>query len=107
MIIGRVIGWLLALAAILVLLRDLFAWYMTGSFDPIALGRLWFDLSPNTLELAQPAIQRHIAAWLWEPVIVTILRLPALVVFAVPGILLLWSCGLTAAARARRRRSAG
>jgi hypothetical protein len=106
MVIGRIIGWLLALVAVLVLLRDLFFWYMTGSFEPIALGRLWFDLSPNTLELAQPAIQRHVAPWLWEPVIVTILRWPAFAVFAVPGILLLWSCGVTAEARARQRRSA-
>jgi multisubunit Na+/H+ antiporter MnhC subunit len=99
MIIGRFIGWLLLLAALVVLVRDLIAWLDTGSFGFVAAGQVWFEISPNTLELAQPAIQRHVATWLWDP-IVAILTLPAIVVLGVPGVALVLLCRR----RERRRR---
>jgi len=99
MIVGRVIGWILLVAALLVLGRDLVTWLDTGSFAPSAAGTLWFELSPSTLELAQPAIQRHVAAWLWDP-IVTVLTWPAALILGVPGLALAWLCR----PRERRRR---
>jgi hypothetical protein len=104
MVIGRILGWLLVLAAAMVLLRDLLSWYDTGVFHAIALGELWFDIHPTSLELAQPAIQRHLAPWLWDPVIVAILRWWAAPVLAVPGVLLLWVSGGSTNGRRRRRR---
>jgi len=98
MLIGRVIGWSLLIMAAIVVAVDLIGWYVNGSFALMAAGDLWFRISPNSIELAQPAIQRHIAAWLWDPVILTVLLWPAELVLAVPGLLLAWSC------RARERR---
>jgi uncharacterized membrane protein (Fun14 family) len=98
MLIGRVIGWSLLIMAAIVVAVDLIGWYVNGSFELMATGVLWFRISPNSIELAQPAIQRHIAAWLWDPVILTVLLWPAELVLAVPGLLLAWSC------RARERR---
>jgi len=98
MLIGRVIGWSLLIMAAIVVAVDLIGWYVNGSFELMAAGVLWFRISPNSIELAQPAIQRHIAAWLWDPVILTVLLWPAELVLAVPGLLLAWSC------RARERR---
>ncbi len=89
MIIGRIVGWLLILAALVVLVADLIAWLDTGHFALAAAGQIWFELSPTTLELAQPAIQRHVAAWLWDP-IVEILTWPAALVLGAPGLALLW-----------------
>ena len=99
MIIGRIIGWLLVLAALVVLVADLIARLDTGHFAFTAAGQLWFEISPSTLELAQPAIQRHVAAWLWDPIVV-VLTWPATLVLGVPGLALLWLCRK----RDRRRR---
>ena len=99
MLIGRIIGWLLVLAALVVLVADLIAWLDTRHLGLTAAGQLWYEISPSTLELAQPAIQRHVAAWLWEP-IVALLTLPAALILGAPGLLLLWACR----SRDRRRR---
>jgi hypothetical protein len=102
MIIGRILGWILILGAIAVTVSDLLAWRLTGTFTFSAAGEVWFRISPTTLELAQPAIQRHLAAWLWDPV-VWVLRLPALAVLAVPGIVLVLLCLPTDRKRRRLR----
>ena len=99
MIIGRIVGWLLVLVALVVLVSDLIAWFDTGTLSAVAAGQLWFEISPTTLELVQPAIQRHVAAWLWDP-IVGLLTLPAALVLGAPGLLLVWACRN----RDRRRR---
>jgi len=98
MLIGRVIGWGLLILAAIVVAIDLFGWYLNGRFQLIATGELWFRISPSTIELAQPAIQRHVAAWLWDPVLVTVLLWPAELVLSIPGLLLAWTC------RAQERR---
>jgi hypothetical protein len=98
MLIGRVIGWGLLILAAMVVAVDLFGWYLNGHFQLMATGELWFRISPGTIELAQPAIQRHVASWLWDPVLVTILLWPAELVLSVPGLFLAWAC------RARERR---
>jgi hypothetical protein len=98
MIIGRVLGWLFVLAAAVVALRDIIGWLDTGTLAPLALGQLWYDVSPTSIEIAQPAIQRHVAPWIWDPVILDILLLWAAPVLAVPGLVLLWAC------RGKRRR---
>jgi hypothetical protein len=58
------------------------------SFQP--LGQFWFDLSPETLNLAQAAIQRHISPFLWDPVVQTLLTWPIWAVLFPLGLLLLW-----------------
>ena len=89
MIVGRIIGWFFALSAVAAAARDLAAWYDTGTFDPMPLGALWFDLDNASLNLVQAVTQRYLFPELWDPVIVNILLLPAWVVFAVPALLLL------------------
>ena len=101
MLIGRFLGWLLLALALVMLVRDMLAWAQGGPLTFITVGELWNNVSPSTLQVAQPAIQRHIAAWLWEPVIVSILLRPAVLVFGVPGLVLAWLF------RARTRRPAG
>jgi len=54
------------------------------------LGRVWFDLSPETLNLAQAVVQRHIHPSLWDPAIQEVLTWPVWAVFAPLGLLLLW-----------------
>ncbi len=46
-----------------------------------ALGESWFSWSPQTLNIAQAAIQRYTLPVLWDPVMIWILTLPGFVVF--------------------------
>ncbi|MBX6369807.1 MAG: hypothetical protein IRZ04_17635 [Rhodospirillales bacterium] len=90
MIVGRVVGWAVFLAGLVVLGRDILGWLDTGIFAPIVLGQLWFDLSPGSLNLAQAVIQRYIHPALWDPVITSVLFLWASPFFLILGIALVW-----------------
>ena len=93
MVVGRVIGWIFLIAAIAILVRDALASIDAGTLSLIAAGELWFSLHPTSLQVAEPAIARHvpvIGPWLWHPVISTLLTWPALFVTGVPGVLLVW-----------------
>ncbi|GAA0779965.1 hypothetical protein GCM10009077_24220 [Roseibium denhamense] len=65
------------------------------------LGQVWFTHSPDTLNLVQAAIQRHVHPGLWDPGIQTVLTWPVWAVFAPLGLLLLWM----GAKRSRQRPS--
>jgi hypothetical protein len=89
MIVGRVIGWIVLLAGGAVLVRDLLVWIDTKNWAPIALGKLWYDLSRSSLNLVQAVVQRYIHPFLWDPIIVSILLSWAFAVLMVLGALLL------------------
>jgi hypothetical protein len=97
--IGRLIGWIIFLAGLSVLVRDVLVWIDTKLWTPISLGQLWFDFSRSSLNLVQAVVQRYIHPFLWDPIIVTILLCWAFAVFMVLGLLILALCGR----RARRR----
>src|SRR5262245_47558760 len=65
MVVVRFVGWLLIIAALAVLLNEAWGWYRNGQWATISAGKLWFDLHRDSLLLAQPAIERHVARWLW------------------------------------------
>jgi len=91
--IGRLIGWIIFLAGLSVLVRDVMVWIDTKDWAPIALGQLWFDLK-------QAVVQRYIHPFLWDPIIVSILLCWAFAVLMVLGVLILAVSGR----RARQRR---
>jgi hypothetical protein len=68
----RSLGWIL-IAVLLGLALLFVAWDVmdyaadTHPFRMAPLGLRWFELHKNSLLLIQPAIQRHVAAWLWWP----------------------------------------
>lgn len=76
---------MLRLVNVLILLLGLGA----GAWDAAAsgpfrfrdVGELWFRIHPDSLQLAQPAVERHLAPFLWDPVILTLLTLPAAPLF--------------------------
>ena len=90
MIIVRIIGWMLLLAALAAAGYEAMAAIKSGGWHPVALGELWYRIDRGSLGLAQAGVQRHVASWLWEPVIVAILRLPGWIAFGVPAAALLW-----------------
>jgi len=87
--IGRLIGWIVFLAGLAVLAHDVFVWFDTKHWAPIALGQLWFDLNRSSLNLVQAVVQRYIHPFLWDPIIVTILLCWAFAVLMVLGVLIL------------------
>ena len=55
------------------------------------LGELLYEIDPEGLNLAQAVIQRYVFAFLWDPVITSLLLTPVWIVF---GILALVFAGL-------------
>jgi len=53
------------------------------------LGEIWNAVHSTSLQLLQPAIERHVAVWLWDPVILSVLTAPIWLVFGVLGALLI------------------
>lgn len=99
--LARVLGWvLMALAATAAGAEGLAA-LEAGDGRWLAAGELWYRLAPDGLNLMQAAIQRHVWPALWDPGLVAVLRLPASLVLAVPGTVLL---AATRGPRAPRRR---
>jgi hypothetical protein len=54
-----------------------------------ALGEWWFRLDRDSLQLLQPAIERHVAVWVWDPVVLTLLEQPAAALLGAMGAVLL------------------
>ncbi len=53
------------------------------------LGDTWNAVHSTSLQLLQPAIERHVAIWLWDPVMLSVLTAPTWVVLGVLGSLLI------------------
>ena len=107
MLIARIIGIVLLLAAGAIFIVDVVDWARTGIFAPMVAGQLWFAVDryfgSGSLNLVQAVIQRYIWPPFWDPVITTILLCWAWAVLAVPGALLVWVSTL----RERQRRRPG
>ena len=97
--IGRLIGWIVFLAGMSVLVRDVLVWIDTKHWAPIALGQLWYDLNRSSLNLVQAVVQRYIHPFLWDPIIVSILLCWAFAVLMVLGLLILALSGRRGRAR--------
>ncbi len=114
----RVLGWLLIALAGLVLALDAARW-VEGSYALSALDALWTRLGAGSLAWSQAQVDRHLSPEAWSRWILPLLRLPALLVFAIPGLALLALADLgaryglggvlegTSAARRRHRRKGG
>jgi len=87
---GRILGWLFIGAALASLAYDLNRLAGGEAFTLSPLGQVWFTLDPASLNLLQAIVERYIWAPLWGPPgIANLLLLPAVVVFLVPGLILL------------------
>lgn len=82
------------------LLMEGLAWRVTGEFAFREGGALWYSLDPGSLNLVQAVIERYLWPPLWDPALLSILRLPAVPLFLGSGVLCLLLARL-----GRRRRS--
>jgi hypothetical protein len=90
MIIGRIIGWIFALAGLVVLVRDFVISFEVGYWAPIALGQLWYNIDRSSLHTTQEAIQYYSSREIWNTIDQTILMSWAFAVFMALGMSLLW-----------------
>ena len=84
----RCLALAVGLVAVLLLNYDLAKTLDARAVHLTSLGDAWFIVHPESLLLLQPGIERHVAEWLWNPVIQTILEQPAWLVLAVLGALI-------------------
>lgn len=77
MIIIRLLALAFWVGAVLALSMDLWKMTDTGVFVPTALGTWWYNFDAESIATAQNLVERFIWAPLWNPAIVSLLRLPA------------------------------
>src|SRR5262249_50755423 len=90
MVLFRALGWILLAMAVGAIVYDCLSWWSEGAFRLLALGDLWSRLDFGSLNHAQSAVQRHLSTALWSWVAAPILRLPALPIFVMAGVIFLW-----------------
>lgn len=86
MVLFRALGWVLLAMAVAAIVHDGLAWWSEGAFRLMPLGELWsrFDYG------AVHPVQGHPSNPLWRGLIVPVLTTPALPVFTILGVILLW-----------------
>jgi len=84
----RIVGLLVLACAVIAIVADAGRSIGESEFAFMPIGQLWFDLSRETLNTAQAAIQRHVSPVLWDPVIMTVLTWPIWSVALPLGLLL-------------------
>jgi len=77
MIIIRLLALAVWIGAVFALAMDLWKMTDTGIFEPTALGSLWYMLDMESLTLAQNFVERYVSEILWNPGIVSLLKMPA------------------------------
>ena len=100
--IARIIGVLLIIGALVAAGFEIAGWASNSAYKFVTLGGLWAEIHRASLNAAQAGVQRYVAPWLWDPIIVWVLLQPAWATLGVPGILFLW-LGWPRKKRRRRR----
>ncbi len=82
-------GYLLLGAAMVLGVVDGVRSISASMLDTTSLGALSFLLFPKHFPILEPAITRHVHPFLWDPVVLNLLLLPAaLVLFVLGGLLM-------------------
>ena len=101
MIVGRIVGWIFFILALVALGADIVGSLAARAIEITPLGQQWFEINRASIGLAQAVIQRYVLPELWDPIIVTVLLWPTWAVFGVLGLILIY------AFRRRKRRRSG
>ncbi|MEO1017058.1 MAG: hypothetical protein AAFY56_05130 [Pseudomonadota bacterium] len=59
-----------------------------GQYEPIAVGSVWFSLHGNSLVGFQAIVEKSLSPSMWPP-IAYVIQLPAWLVLAIPGLILI------------------
>jgi hypothetical protein len=106
MVLFRALGWLLLGMSIAIAVRDGLAWWAEGRFHAAALGDLWLKLDFASLKSLEAAAGQHFSPAAWARLAAPVLAMPALPIFVIAALVLLWfGPRRAAAARAAGRSS--
>ncbi|MCV0428219.1 MAG: hypothetical protein K5905_22415 [Roseibium sp.] len=86
----RVFGYGFLAVAIIAGISDASTSIAQSQMHLAPLGQVWFNLSPETLNLSQAVIQRYVHPSLWDPALQTVLTWPVWAVFAPLGLGFMW-----------------
>lgn len=101
--VGRWAAWILLALAAIVGIHDALNFWQTGTYDPLQLGTLWYQIDRNSLGLLQAGVERHIHPLLWQDVIFPLLVWPAWLVLGGLAVLV----GILSNVRRPKRRRRG
>ena len=88
--IGKSIGLIFCAGAATAIVLDVIALVEKGAYVPLKAGTIWAVIDRPSLALTQAGIERHVAVWLWDPLLLTLLTAPVWLVLAIPGLFLLY-----------------
>lgn len=84
------IGWALLGVAFFSAAAETVTYNVSGGGMIVSAYDLWYTLSPKSLVIARITIERDLYPLFWDPLLVTILQLPAWLIFGGPGAALAW-----------------
>ncbi len=99
--VGRAIAWILLALAVIVGAHDALNYWQTGTYDPLQLGTVWYQVHRGSLNLVQAVIERYVHPAVWQDVIFPVLVWPAWLVLG--GLAVLFGV-LFGSRKSRRRR---
>lgn len=105
MIVGRILGRIIILAALAIAGLGLWLW-ATGEDMTAVAGEFWFQHGAAGLNLTQAIVQRYLHPALWDAVFVPLLKRPAYEAFAI-GFVALYVVGALVVRLFRGRRRHG
>lgn len=86
----RFVGYLSVAAGFVALVIDGARSIANAGLQFTPVGEVLIAVVQGRYQLIQPAIERNIHPWLWDPVLLTVLRAPAAGAALVLGFMLLW-----------------
>jgi hypothetical protein len=88
--IFRFLGFWILAAGFIFFVYDGARWLANNRLDVTSVGQVWANIHQESLLLLQPAVERHVAPWLWQSALQPyILEQPAWLVLGILGMLLM------------------
>jgi hypothetical protein len=86
----RLFGFVILALGFILLVYDGARFIANNRIDFTTVGTVWASIHQNSLLLFQPAVERHLAPWLWQSVLQPyFLEQPAWLVLGILGVLLM------------------
>ena len=82
MIAGRIFAFLFLWLALMAAGGEIVRSLELGTWQPIALGWLWFSIDSGSLNSSQAVVERYLHPLVWDPIVVWILKKPGWLIFA-------------------------
>ena len=85
--IFRMLSVVFLVLAVILLVIDVTRSIADSAIVLTPLGQVWFDWSPDTLNLSQAVVQRYLHPYVWDPIIQSVLLAPGWSIFGILAVL--------------------